>query len=271
MPHALRGLASRILLLACAACATASAQQPAFTHADTLRGSITPERAWWDVAFYDLHVRLDPADSTVRGWNGITYRVTGRLARDADRPPDAAGDRQHRAGRPPAHLPARRQRVLRAPCRETAEGGDEDRHRLLPWAADHRHAAPLGRWAHLGARSRRRHLDLDRLPAPRRQRLVAHQGHPGRRARQPARRHHGPRFAAGRRQWPPARRRAPGRRMGHVGVVRRQPDQQLRRGPLRRTLRAVHRHLRRRGAARSRSTSIRWRRTSRPPASSGSR
>jgi aminopeptidase N len=78
MPHALRGLASRILLLACAACATtASAQEPTFTHADTLRGSITPERAWWDVAFYDLHVRLDPADSTVRGWNRISYRVTG--------------------------------------------------------------------------------------------------------------------------------------------------------------------------------------------------
>jgi aminopeptidase N len=78
MPHAHRGLAFRVLLLACAACATASAQQRTFTHADTLRGSITPERAWWDVAFYDLHVRLDPADSTVRGWNGITYRVTGR-------------------------------------------------------------------------------------------------------------------------------------------------------------------------------------------------
>jgi aminopeptidase N len=54
-----------------------SAQQTGFTHADTLRGSITPERAWWDVAFYDLHVRLDPADSTIRGWNGITYTVTG--------------------------------------------------------------------------------------------------------------------------------------------------------------------------------------------------
>ena len=55
-----------------------AAQEPAFTRADTLRGSITPERAWWDVTFYDLHVRLDPSDSTIRGWNGITYRVTGR-------------------------------------------------------------------------------------------------------------------------------------------------------------------------------------------------
>lgn len=55
-----------------------AAQEPAFTRADTLRGSITPERAWWNVTFYDLHVRLDPSDSTIRGWNGITYRVTGR-------------------------------------------------------------------------------------------------------------------------------------------------------------------------------------------------
>jgi aminopeptidase N len=54
---------------------TAVAQQPGFTHADTLRGSITPERAWWDVVFYDLHVTLNPVDSTIRGWNRITYRV----------------------------------------------------------------------------------------------------------------------------------------------------------------------------------------------------
>ncbi len=44
-------------------------------HADTLRGSITPERAWWDVAFYDLNVRINPADRTIRGLNQITYRV----------------------------------------------------------------------------------------------------------------------------------------------------------------------------------------------------
>jgi aminopeptidase N len=47
----------------------------AVTHADTLRGSITPERAWWDVTFYDLHVAVSPADSSIRGWNGIGYRV----------------------------------------------------------------------------------------------------------------------------------------------------------------------------------------------------
>lgn len=49
---------------------------PTFTHADTLRGSITPGRAWWDVLFYDLHVKIDPSDSSISGFNGITYKVT---------------------------------------------------------------------------------------------------------------------------------------------------------------------------------------------------
>ncbi len=55
------------------------AQQPTtgFTHADTLRGTVTPERAWWDVAFYDLAVTVRPADSSIVGSNRISYRVVG--------------------------------------------------------------------------------------------------------------------------------------------------------------------------------------------------
>jgi len=67
-----------VALLSLGPLTRATAQQGPFTHADTLRGSITPERAWWDVTFYDLHVTIDPSDSTVRGWNSITYRTTGR-------------------------------------------------------------------------------------------------------------------------------------------------------------------------------------------------
>ena len=48
-----------------------------FSHADTLRGTNTPERAWWDVTFHDLHVAVNPADSSISGWNTIIYRVTG--------------------------------------------------------------------------------------------------------------------------------------------------------------------------------------------------
>jgi len=46
-----------------------------YTHADTLRGSNGPARAWWDVQFYDLHTRVNPRDSSITGWNGIVYRV----------------------------------------------------------------------------------------------------------------------------------------------------------------------------------------------------
>lgn len=49
--------------------------RPAFTRADTLRGSNGPARAWWDVTFYDLDVRVQPSDSTLRGSNRITYRT----------------------------------------------------------------------------------------------------------------------------------------------------------------------------------------------------
>lgn len=66
----------RPALLLLLAVGTATAQGPAtFTHADTLRGSNGPGRSWWDAAFYDLHVRVLPADSTIRGQNTISYRV----------------------------------------------------------------------------------------------------------------------------------------------------------------------------------------------------
>jgi aminopeptidase N len=46
-----------------------------FTHADTLRGSITPERAWWDVLRYDIITKPDFVTKTTSGSNLITYRV----------------------------------------------------------------------------------------------------------------------------------------------------------------------------------------------------
>lgn len=51
-----------------------------FTHADTLRGSDTPERAWWDVTYYDLRVRIHPKDSTIAGSNMIAYTVKSHPA-----------------------------------------------------------------------------------------------------------------------------------------------------------------------------------------------
>lgn len=62
-----------MLCMALLATLTAGAQQ--FSRADTLRGSITPQRAWWDVTNYDLHVQVNPDDSTFSGFNTITYKV----------------------------------------------------------------------------------------------------------------------------------------------------------------------------------------------------
>jgi aminopeptidase N len=68
-------LPALLAALLAAPAAQAQPQTHRFTHADSLRGSIGPARAWWDVAFYDLNVSVNPADSSVAGWNGITYRV----------------------------------------------------------------------------------------------------------------------------------------------------------------------------------------------------
>ena len=49
------------------------------THADTLRGSLTPERTWWDVQRYDITVRPDYLRKTTVGNDLITYKVVGRI------------------------------------------------------------------------------------------------------------------------------------------------------------------------------------------------
>ena len=45
-----------------------------YTHADTLRGSNGPGRAWWNAAKYDLHVKFNLEDSSISGYNIISFR-----------------------------------------------------------------------------------------------------------------------------------------------------------------------------------------------------
>ena len=45
------------------------------THQDTLRGSITPERKWWDVLYYDIAIQPSFNTKQLVGQNIITYRV----------------------------------------------------------------------------------------------------------------------------------------------------------------------------------------------------
>lgn len=46
-----------------------------FTLDDTLRGSLTPERTWWDLTFYDLKVTVKPTEKKIMGSNTIHYKV----------------------------------------------------------------------------------------------------------------------------------------------------------------------------------------------------
>ncbi len=53
----------------------ALAQEMVFTRQDSLRGSITPERAWWDLNYYDLKVEVDPGNHFISGSNTVRYTV----------------------------------------------------------------------------------------------------------------------------------------------------------------------------------------------------
>ncbi len=46
-----------------------------FTQQDTLRGSITPQRAWWDIVTYNLDVQVYPKTKSIVGKNTFFYKV----------------------------------------------------------------------------------------------------------------------------------------------------------------------------------------------------
>ncbi len=50
-------------------------QAQTFTEQDTLRGSITPEREWWDLNYYHLDIDVNPDDKFINGSNTIRYKV----------------------------------------------------------------------------------------------------------------------------------------------------------------------------------------------------
>lgn len=52
-----------------------------FIRQDSLRGSITKERAWWDVKYYHLNIKVNPSDSTITGSNTIRYKVINEYNR----------------------------------------------------------------------------------------------------------------------------------------------------------------------------------------------
>lgn len=45
-----------------------------YSQQDSLRGSITPEREWWDLLHYDLHVEVNIKDKSIDGSNTILFK-----------------------------------------------------------------------------------------------------------------------------------------------------------------------------------------------------
>ena len=45
------------------------------TRQDTLRGSITPERSWWDLNYYHLDISVNPEKKYIEGSNSVYYTV----------------------------------------------------------------------------------------------------------------------------------------------------------------------------------------------------
>ena len=84
-----------ITLILVSAAAMLSAQ---FSRQDTLRGSITPEREWWDLVHYNLSVEVIPETKTFIGSNTITYRVldsANRMQIDLQEPLKITGVNYH--------------------------------------------------------------------------------------------------------------------------------------------------------------------------------
>ncbi len=52
-----------------------SADAQIYTHQDSLRGSITKERAWWDLQQYSLFFDVNPSNKSISGSNLIRYKV----------------------------------------------------------------------------------------------------------------------------------------------------------------------------------------------------
>ena len=51
------------------------AERKNFTRQDSLRGSITKERIWWDLSYYHLDIKVDPEKKYIEGYNTVKYEV----------------------------------------------------------------------------------------------------------------------------------------------------------------------------------------------------
>lgn len=66
-----------LLFLTMLSISSGMAQQTkqSYSRQDSLRGSITPEREWWDLIYYHLDIEVKPKQKSIEGSNTIYYKV----------------------------------------------------------------------------------------------------------------------------------------------------------------------------------------------------
>lgn len=75
MKFKLLSIIAMFMLLATSGIAQLFPHANKFSHQDTLRGTITAERSWWDLQHYHLDIEVKTTDSTITGTNTVRYRV----------------------------------------------------------------------------------------------------------------------------------------------------------------------------------------------------
>src|SRR5687767_14265300 len=75
MIQKLKIVAITLLLQLHLGAAYVSAQTKSITRQETLRGSVTPEREWWDLLHYHLKVEFLPDTRRLKGSNIITFKT----------------------------------------------------------------------------------------------------------------------------------------------------------------------------------------------------
>lgn len=68
-------------LTLCLSLAAAQQQPSVFTHADSLRGMMSPERTCYDITYYHLDIKVDTASRSVSGSNRIVFRAVSDFDR----------------------------------------------------------------------------------------------------------------------------------------------------------------------------------------------
>ena len=73
--HRFISIAAFVFFLTQLCLVNVTAQVQPVTRQEMFRGTVTPEREWWDVLHYDLSVQFFPSTRTIKGSNVITFKT----------------------------------------------------------------------------------------------------------------------------------------------------------------------------------------------------